>query len=122
MIQEERTDPTTLSKCLMIVSHMIENPDIIVMNPTLYSLHENLVLPCLRSEDPAVRNQAVRSLGLLCLISEELSSQHLILFMQVHMIGIIVMFYLFFYASFFSIVSSSSSIPCLLTIRISSHT
>nr|XP_027211990.1 LOW QUALITY PROTEIN: condensin complex subunit 3-like [Penaeus vannamei] len=82
VIQEERTDPTTLSKCLMIVSHMIENPDIIVMNPTLYSLHENLVLPCLRSEDPAVRNQAVRALGLLCLISEELSCQHLILFMQ----------------------------------------
>lgn len=68
----------------MIVSHMIENPDIIVMNPTLYSLHENLVLPCLRSEDPAVRNQAVRALGLLCLISEELSCQHLILFMQVN--------------------------------------
>ncbi|XP_063609202.1 condensin complex subunit 3-like [Penaeus indicus] len=88
VIQEERTDPTTLSKCLMIVSHMIENPDIIVMNPTLYSLHENLVLPCLRSEDPAVRNQAVRALGLLCLISEELSCQHLILFMQIARIDI----------------------------------
>lgn len=88
VIQEERTDPTTLSKCLMIVSHMIENPDIIVMNPTLYSLHENLVLPCLRSEDPAVRNQAVRALGLLCLISEELSCQHLILFMQIARIDV----------------------------------
>ncbi|XP_037775127.1 condensin complex subunit 3-like [Penaeus monodon] len=88
VIQEERTDPTTLSKCLIIVSHMIENPDIIVMNPTLYSLHENLVLPCLRSEDPSVRNQAVRALGLLCLISEELSCQHLILFMQIAKIDI----------------------------------
>ncbi|XP_045585282.2 condensin complex subunit 3 isoform X1 [Procambarus clarkii] len=87
-IQEERKDPATLSKCLMIVCHMIENPDVTVMTPTLHSLHENLILLCLRSEDPAVRNQGVKALGLLCLLSKDLAHQHVILFMQISQIDV----------------------------------
>ncbi|XP_066944785.1 condensin complex subunit 3 [Macrobrachium rosenbergii] len=87
-VQEERTDPTTLSKCLMIVCHMIENPDISAMTPTLYSLNEHLILPCLRAEDPAVRNQGVKALGLLCLISGDLAKQHLVLFLQISRIDV----------------------------------
>ncbi|XP_068227080.1 condensin complex subunit 3 [Palaemon carinicauda] len=86
--QEERTDPTTLSKCLMIVCHMFGNPDISTMTPTLYSLNENLILPCLRSEDPVVRNQGVKALGLLCLVSSDLAKQHLVLFLQISRIDV----------------------------------
>lgn len=67
----------------MIVYHMIESPDVKVMTPTLHSLHENLILLCLRDEDPVVRNQGVRALGLLCLLSKELAKQYFILFLQV---------------------------------------
>ncbi|XP_064083771.1 condensin complex subunit 3-like [Macrobrachium nipponense] len=87
-VQEERTDPTTLSKCLMIVCHMTENPDISAMTPTLHSLNEHLILPCLRSEDPVVRNQGVKALGLLCLISGDLAKQHLVLFLQISRIDV----------------------------------
>lgn len=80
---EERKDSETLSKCLIIVCNMVESADITVMNPTLHSLHENLVLQCLRSENPAVRNEAVRALGLFCLLSKDLAHHHLALFMQV---------------------------------------
>lgn len=80
---EERKDSETLSKCLMIVCNMVESADITVMNPTLHSLHENLVLQCLRSENPAVRNEGVHALGLFCLLSKDLAHQHLTLLMQV---------------------------------------
>lgn len=84
----EKDDPTTLSKCLSIVCEMIESPDITVMTPTLHSQHENLILPCLRSQDPLVRNQGVKALGLLSLLSKELAHQHLLLFMQISRIDI----------------------------------
>ncbi|KAG7157088.1 Condensin complex subunit 3-like, partial [Homarus americanus] len=86
-VQEERKDPATLSKCLKIVCHMIESPELTVMTPTLHSLHENLILLCLRSEDPTVRNQGVQALGLCCLLSKDLAHQHLILFMQLSCIS-----------------------------------
>jgi len=84
----EKDDPTTLSKCLSIVCEMIESPDITSMTPTLHSQHENLILPCLRSQDPLVRNQGVKALGLLSLLSKELAHQHLLLFMQISRIDI----------------------------------
>ncbi|CAL4067744.1 unnamed protein product [Meganyctiphanes norvegica] len=84
----EKDDPTTVSKCLSIVCEMIESPDITVMTPTLHSQHENLILPCLRSQDPLVRNQGVKALGLLSLLSKELAHQHLLLFMQISRIDI----------------------------------
>ncbi|KAK4302655.1 hypothetical protein Pmani_025270 [Petrolisthes manimaculis] len=87
-VMEERKDSETLSKCLMIVCNMVESADITVMNPTLHSLHENLILQCLRSEDPAVRNKGVHALGLLCLLSKDLAHQHLTLFMQVSRIDV----------------------------------
>lgn len=84
----EKDDPTTLSKCLSIVCEMIMSPDITVMTPTLHSQHENLILPCLRSQDPLVRKQGVKALGLLSLLSKELAHQHLLLFMQISRIDI----------------------------------
>lgn len=82
-VLEERKDSETLNKCLIIVCNMVESADITVMNPTLHSLHENLVLQCLRSENPAVRNEGVCALGLFCLLSKDLAHQHLTLLMQV---------------------------------------
>ena len=62
---------------------MLEDPAITGMSPTLYSMHENLVLPCLQSEDPQVRCEGIRALGLMCLLTPDLASQHLLLFVQV---------------------------------------
>ncbi|XP_071521422.1 condensin complex subunit 3 [Panulirus ornatus] len=87
-VQEERKDRATLAKCLSIVCHMVECPDVTVMTPTLHSLHENLILLCLRSEDPSVRNQGVWALGLFCHLSKDLAHQHIILFMQISRIDV----------------------------------
>ena len=46
----EKDDPQTLSRCLTIVSHMLKSPEITTINSTLYSLHDNLLLPCLKNQ------------------------------------------------------------------------
>lgn len=83
MIQEPRNDPPTLIKCLTIFCNIVECSEVEELTPALQTLHDNLILSCLRSEDPAVRNIAVQALGLLCLLSKDLAKQHITLLMQV---------------------------------------
>ncbi|XP_050715054.1 condensin complex subunit 3-like [Eriocheir sinensis] len=83
MIQEPRNDPPTLIKCLTIFCNIVECSEVEELTPALQTLHDNLILRCLRSEDPAVRNIAVQALGLLCLLSKDLAKQHITLLMQV---------------------------------------
>ncbi|XP_076046036.1 chromosome associated protein G isoform X2 [Oratosquilla oratoria] len=87
-VQEERNDSPTLIKCLNIICEMVESPEVTVMNPTLHSLHENLVLPCLKSQDPAVRNISIKALGMLSLLSKDLAHKHLPLFLQISRIDV----------------------------------
>ncbi len=41
------------------------------------------VLPAIPNEDPAVRNMAVKALGLCCQMHKETAKSHLVLFLQV---------------------------------------
>ncbi|KAA0198034.1 hypothetical protein HAZT_HAZT009612 [Hyalella azteca] len=92
---KEEEDPVMLSHCLTIVCEMLRNPDINVLSPTLHSLHDNLLLPCLKNQasfftiplhdqqDALVREMSVRALALLCIISQDLACKHLPLFIQI---------------------------------------
>ncbi|XP_018023231.1 condensin complex subunit 3 [Hyalella azteca] len=81
--QQQEEDPVMLSHCLTIVCEMLRNPDINVLSPTLHSLHDNLLLPCLKNQDALVREMSVRALALLCIISQDLACKHLPLFIQI---------------------------------------
>ncbi|XP_022237983.1 condensin complex subunit 3-like [Limulus polyphemus] len=76
-------DPQTLLKCVTIVSEFLEMSSLKTVNPTLHSVMDTLLLPGIQNEDPAVRNQAVKALGLCCLLNRDVACQHLLLFMQI---------------------------------------
>ncbi|KAF2353585.1 Nuclear condensin complex subunit 3 C-terminal domain [Trinorchestia longiramus] len=108
-LQEE--DAPTLSHCLTIVCEMLRSPDINTLSPTLHSLHDNLLLPCLKNQwrcivfphehggagwmqyvmldiagllqDAVVREMSVRALSLFCIISKDLAHKHLPLLIQI---------------------------------------
>ncbi|CAH1784611.1 unnamed protein product, partial [Owenia fusiformis] len=82
-IREEKNDPGTLLKCLTITTCMLQDVSMKSLSPTLQTLMETLILPCIPNEDPAVRNQAVKALGLSCLLSKDTARAHLLLFMQI---------------------------------------
>ncbi|RXG72423.1 Condensin complex subunit 3 [Armadillidium vulgare] len=77
------TDPATLTRCLLIFCEVLSNSEIKEFGSILRSLHDNLLLPCLKSEDLEVRRFAVRGLALCCLISKELAKQHLLLLIEI---------------------------------------
>uniref|UniRef100_A0A0P4VX19 Nuclear condensin complex subunit 3 C-terminal domain-containing protein n=1 Tax=Scylla olivacea TaxID=85551 RepID=A0A0P4VX19_SCYOL len=86
--QEPRNDSATLIKCLTIFCNIVECSQVEELTPALQTLHDGLILGCLRSEDPAVRNSGVQALGLLCLLSKDLAKQHITLLMQVSKIDV----------------------------------
>ena len=47
---QEKDDPQTLARCLAIVCQMLRSVEISDINSALYSLHDNLLLPCLKNQ------------------------------------------------------------------------
>ena len=45
-----KDDSQTLARCLTIICQMLKSPEITAVGPTLYSLHDNLLLPCLKNQ------------------------------------------------------------------------
>ena len=57
--------------------------DMNTMTDTVRSYMEELVIPAIPNSCPAVRNQAIRALGLCTLCSQEVSRKFLPVFLQV---------------------------------------
>ena len=79
----ERDDPVTLAKCLQIVFELLQATPLKKLPAELRALTETLVLPAVQSEEPGVREVAVRALGAVCLLDRQLAEQNLVLFVQV---------------------------------------
>nr|CAD7588237.1 unnamed protein product [Timema genevievae] len=78
--RQERNDQATLSKCLNIVIEMMQSKCITSLTPQLRTLCQNFVLPCMQVEDNLVRPLAIKALGTMCLLNEELAKEHILLF------------------------------------------
>ncbi|XP_071168942.1 condensin complex subunit 3-like [Mytilus edulis] len=87
-VKSEKTDVATLLKCQAIVAEMLEALPLKTLNPTLQTLIETLILPGIMNEDAGIRNMAVRSLGMCCLLNKDLVLVHLPLFMQASQIDV----------------------------------
>uniref|UniRef100_A0A1B6GC29 Nuclear condensin complex subunit 3 C-terminal domain-containing protein n=1 Tax=Cuerna arida TaxID=1464854 RepID=A0A1B6GC29_9HEMI len=77
-------DPDTLKKCLTIVVEIIKTGKITKMDPTLYSLNENFIIPTLnlKDEEPGqiVTNLTLRVLGSFCVLDAELAKEYFFFF------------------------------------------
>lgn len=80
---ETDNDPTILLKCLTIGTEMLSNIVKRGVNPTLMTLKDELYIEGVKNEDPYIRNEAIRGLGLLSLLKKEFAAQHLVFFLQV---------------------------------------
>uniref|UniRef100_A0A1B6MTZ4 Nuclear condensin complex subunit 3 C-terminal domain-containing protein n=1 Tax=Graphocephala atropunctata TaxID=36148 RepID=A0A1B6MTZ4_9HEMI len=78
-------DPYTLKKCLTIVVEIMKTGKISKMDPTLYSLMQNFIVPTLNLKgdeggENAVKNLALQALSMLCVLDGELAKEHFFLF------------------------------------------
>ncbi|XP_026127252.1 condensin complex subunit 3-like isoform X3 [Carassius auratus] len=80
----EKSDPTTLLKCLTMCAELFKQMSIKRgICPTMNALIESLILPGVSNPNPAVRNMAVICLGTAALHSKDLANTHLVLLLQI---------------------------------------
>ncbi|KAI0235791.1 Condensin complex subunit 3 [Lamellibrachia satsuma] len=82
-ISTAKNDAATLLKCMTMVCEMLQGVQLHSLTPSLQTLCETLILPGMTNGDAAVRNMAVKALGLCCLLDQDTARTHLLLFMQV---------------------------------------
>nr|ASK86675.1 condensin complex subunit 3 [Chorthippus mollis] len=80
-VRQVKNDPFTLTKCLTIVSEMMQSPDVTGLTPQLRSLLDNFVLNNLEVPDVEVLNARIRTLALYSLWDVELAKKYMNLFM-----------------------------------------
>nr|ASK86676.1 condensin complex subunit 3 [Locusta migratoria] len=80
-VRQVKNDPFTLTKCLTIVSEMMQSPDVTSLTPQLRSLLDNFVLNNLEVPDVEVLNARIRTLALYSLWDVELAKKYMNLFM-----------------------------------------
>eukprot|EP00058_Branchiostoma_floridae_P024891 XP_002610381.1 hypothetical protein BRAFLDRAFT_120047 [Branchiostoma floridae] len=81
-VRTEKNDPLTLLRCLTIAAEMLQTLTLKGLSPTLRTLVDSLMLTGIQSADPAVRNMAVRCLGLTAVLCKDTAVQYLPLFLQ----------------------------------------
>ncbi|XP_019644482.1 PREDICTED: condensin complex subunit 3-like [Branchiostoma belcheri] len=81
-VRTEKNDSVTLLRCLTIAAEMLQTLTLKGLTPTLRTLVDSLMLTGIQSEDPAVRNMAVRCLGLTAVLCKDTAVQYLPLFLQ----------------------------------------
>nr|CAB3264222.1 condensin complex subunit 3 [Phallusia mammillata] len=91
----EKCDAGTFIKCLKILSELLTSLYLARVksaqskkrsrgvHPTILSLLDTLVIPCVLDAEPEVRKEAIITLGTSCLFSRELATQHFALMTQV---------------------------------------
>jgi len=91
-----QNDAGTVIKCLKIFTELVSSLFLSRCNskqhgrstrrgvhPTILSLLETFVNPCVLNEQPEVRKEAITALGTCCMFSRQLACQNFALFMQV---------------------------------------
>ncbi|CAH1247094.1 NCAPG [Branchiostoma lanceolatum] len=81
-VRTEKNDSVTLLRCLTIAAEMLQTLTLKGLSPTLRTLVDSLMLTGIQSQDPAVRNMAVRCLGLTAVLCKDTAVQYLPLFLQ----------------------------------------
>ncbi|XP_065184105.1 condensin complex subunit 3-like [Sycon ciliatum] len=71
-----------LLKCLSVLQELLLDVTRPSLSPSLRALTDSLVLPCIQTPDPVIREAAVKCLGLCCLLSLDFARQHMLLFLQ----------------------------------------
>ncbi|KAJ3594231.1 hypothetical protein NHX12_006562 [Muraenolepis orangiensis] len=80
----EKSDPDTLLRCLTMCAELLKQMNMKTrVGPTISDIMSSLVLPCIASAHPAVRNMAVLCLGTCALHSKELAKAHMVLLLQI---------------------------------------
>ncbi|XP_025095867.1 condensin complex subunit 3-like isoform X2 [Pomacea canaliculata] len=87
-IKSEKNDTPTLLKCLTIICEMLETFPLQTLSPTLCMLMESQVLPGMASKEPAVRNLAVKAIGLCCQLKCDIIMLHLPVLMQASQVDV----------------------------------
>jgi len=80
---EREEDPETTLKCLTIGTAMLCEISKRGLSSTLMTLKDDVFFEGVKNEDPYIRNEAVKALGLLSLMKKEFAAQHLVFFLQV---------------------------------------
>ncbi|NXP47065.1 CND3 protein, partial [Heliornis fulica] len=81
---EEKSDPETLLKCLMMYYELLKITSLSKgIDPSTVEIIESLIIPGITNIHPAVRNMAVLCLGCCALQKKEFASQHFPLLLQV---------------------------------------
>ena len=76
-------DPGTILKCLTVGTAMLALVNKRGLSSTLMTLKDELFLEGVNNEDPCIRNEGIKGLGLLSLLKKEFAAQHLVFFLQV---------------------------------------
>uniref|UniRef100_A0A7M6DLJ3 Nuclear condensin complex subunit 3 C-terminal domain-containing protein n=1 Tax=Clytia hemisphaerica TaxID=252671 RepID=A0A7M6DLJ3_9CNID len=82
----EKDDPETMLKCMTVASSMlyhVRKSAHLAKSSTLLTLKDELIFEGMKNEDPFIRNEAIKCLGHISLISKDFAAQHLVLFLQV---------------------------------------
>lgn len=86
IVTEERVlkdDDATWLHCLSILESLLEGVQSGLRNSTLAELINGLALTGMQKTNPALRNLAVKCLGLAALLDKEFATRHVLLFLQV---------------------------------------
>lgn len=82
---QPKDDVPTIKKCLTIVVTMLQSRDVRAMNPTLHSLMENFVFPCLQKhaeDNTAVHRMALKCIGIFGLLDINIAKEKFIIFLS----------------------------------------
>jgi len=83
--QTQKTEsPEVVHKCLEILYHLMQDTKIKMLDNTLRTFLDELVMPAIRNLQPEIRMAAVRALGVLSLRCIEVAKQNIVLLFQVH--------------------------------------
>lgn len=80
-MREEKNDPETVCKCLAILVKMMPISGVKELTPGLRCLREDLLNPCLASEDLLTQSLAIQALAQFCILDKSIAQEHLLSFL-----------------------------------------
>ncbi|KAK7111031.1 condensin complex subunit 3-like [Littorina saxatilis] len=87
-VKTEKNDPATMVKCLTIICEMLETLPLKALTPTLQMLVETQILPGITNQEAAVRNLAVKAVGMCCQLKRDIIKFHLPVLMQASQVDV----------------------------------
>ena len=82
-VEAERSDPVTMKRVVDLACKLMKVSNLRTLTPTLRTLVESVILPCVARPEPSIRNSALQSLGIATIWDKRLALQYHHLFVQV---------------------------------------